>query len=85
MRSFARGMELSYAILKGGLANFFCWAVGPLREGIRGRTRVEPRESTGLGIKCRFPPLQSRPFPLFPSLRSVRTDRNSSIDAPKGA
>ncbi len=42
-----------------------------LRQGIRGRTQVEPRESTRLGIKCRFPPLQSRPFPLFPSLRSV--------------
>ncbi len=84
MRSFARGMELSYAILKGG-AQTLLLGSKPLREGIRGRTRVEPRESTGLGITCRFPPLQSRPFPLFPSLRSVRTDRNSSIDAPKGA
>ncbi len=26
----------------------------------------------GLGVSCRFPPLQNRPFPLFPSLRSVR-------------
>ncbi len=38
----------------------------------KGTNSVEPRESLGIGSKRRFPPLQNRPFPLFPCLRSVK-------------